>query len=303
MDNSDLKIPGLVKLFENKVESMLKSSEILSIDSAVWYLETTVNYKYGDASKATSDLKYDRTIIKLSMDNGSISVSEVWSQYALTVDRLRSCFQSIISNDKQLIVVQVEVDSVFQDTLQLQVTSVFGTGYINNHYCDFDPNGPGWEPLGGSGGHGGTCGDHLYPFRDATTEIQQKIMTCKATNVINSYYAEPISKTYHAPDFPVENFIGNPNYMGYYMYNSEGGLWPGFGHCLSVEECNFYLNGTKSVIYNTLPENGGPPEEYSFVSLELYGDFIVGKNQNEFHTANVLYGIVRVKPDPTESLL
>jgi hypothetical protein len=44
----DLKINTMVKDFKTKMNSDLKSGEIMCMDSAIWYINTTINATYGN---------------------------------------------------------------------------------------------------------------------------------------------------------------------------------------------------------------------------------------------------------------
>ena len=81
------------------------------------------------------------------------------------------------------------------------------------------------------------------------------------------------------------------------MYCSQE-CFPGFRHCLSAEECNFYLEGTKNIIYNTPVNQGGPSVGYTFCSVVIKPDMSLYGGNNEFHTAEVVYGKLRIKTDP-----
>lgn len=299
-DISDTKVAQLIKSFEYNGKTNLKASQIASIDSAVWYLEATANYNYGDASKETNNLVYDSSYIDLVFTSGHITLNEVWSKYQDLVDSLRISSQQIDSTEKQLIAVNVTPININSSIVHCKVESVFAVGHYNYYLCDFDPNCSGWHAVGSESNSGGTC-DGLYPDRDAGTEIHKKIMTCKAVPTGSYYYENEIEITYHAPDFEVPDFNGNPNYMGFYLYYNEESS-PGYNHCLSPEECNFYLNGTKHIIYDTPQSLGGPPTNYSFVSFRIRNDCFTGYTHCQFHTIYVTYGILRFKNQPPQAL-
>lgn len=298
---SDERVAYLIKSFEQNGKSNLKASQVVSADSAIWYLEATANYNYGDASKETNNLVYDSSFIDLNFTSGQITLSEVWSKYEDIIDSLRVSYQKIDSSQKQLIAVNVSAAYLTTSTLRCKVESVFAVGYYNYHLCDFDPECVGWMGTGSGVNNGGTC-DGQYLNRDLGTEIQTKIMTCKAVPSGSYYYENEIEILYHAPDFEVPNFNGTTNYMAYYMYYNEEGA-PGYNHCLNAEECNFYLNGTKHVIYDTPESLGGPPSNYTFVSVRMLNDcFTGGYTFCQFHTAYVTYAILRFKNQPPQSL-
>ena len=201
-----------------------------------------------------------------------------------------------------LLYTDVDAVEVAGSNLELKVTSTFAIGSsIYTHLCDFDPNGPGWKPVGAWGGpNGGTC-DGLYPDRDAATEIQRKITQCTPVPFGNVTYSG-VQTLPFTGGFPVPGFSGNPNYMGYYLYTNSSD-YSGFGHCLSPEECNFYLNGTKHIILDDVAHGGVRPDNKILIGVTVQGfiDLSFYPNQ-EFHLVKPTYGIPHFTGIPPESL-
>ena len=218
------------------------------------------------------------------------------------IDSIRAYYHALYGNEKQLMATDVDAVEVAGSNLELKVTSTFAIGSsIYTHLCDFDPNGPGWKPVGAWGGpNGGTC-DGLYPDRDAATEIQRKITQCTPVPFGNVTYSGVVSKQYFG-GFPVPGFTGNPNYMGYYLYTNNSS-YSGFEHCLSPEECNFYLNGTKHIILDDTAHGGERPDNTTLIGVTVRGwiDLQTGVGF-VCHLVSPTWGIPHITGIPPESL-
>lgn len=302
LSSSDLKFAHLVSGFTNTGSSNFKSGERMSIDSAVWYIEATANYTYGDGSKEIEETSVDSVFFLLPIDfENKALISDVWNSYVQMIESIRTYYQSLTQSEKQLISTDVEAVEISGSNLLLKATSTFAVGtFLPTYQCSFDPNGPGWKPVGAWGGpNGGTC-DGQYLDRDAATEIQRKITQCMPVPVGNVVYSEVETNSYFG-GFPVPGFTGNTNFMGYYLYTSKSWL-PGFNHCLTPEECNFYLNGTKHVINDT-PTNGGVrPDEKVLIGVQVRGWIDLSIPSTDVHLVQPTYGIPHVTINPPTPL-
>jgi hypothetical protein len=299
---SDLKFAQMIIGFKHASNSNLKSGERMSVDSAVWYIEATANYTYGDGSKEIEETAVDSTYILLAIDSENKAlITDVWNSYVQMVDSIRTYYQSLTHSEKQLIAIDVEAVEISGSNLVLKATSTFAVGiFLPTYQCSFDPNGPGWKPVGAWGGpNGGTC-DGQYPDRDAATEIKRKITQCMPVPAGNVVYSEVETNNYFG-GFLVPGFTGNTNFMGYYLYTSKSWL-PGFNHCLTPEECNFYLNGTKHVINDT-PANGGVrPDEKVLIGVQVRGWIDLSIPSTDVHLVQPTYGIPHITINPPTPL-
>jgi hypothetical protein len=91
ISEDDLKLERLILSFKDRLKAPFKSGDSITVDSAVWYLETLANYEYGDASTGKADVSIDSfEIILLSSLNGIVSVTDVDSVYNKMIDSIRN---------------------------------------------------------------------------------------------------------------------------------------------------------------------------------------------------------------------
>jgi hypothetical protein len=294
----DLKLSQMIARFKNNGRSHLKSVEKITIDSTVWYLEATANFTYGDGSKSTGKVITDSILISLPVDQQQeVNINDVWSKYEQMIDSIRTCYQKINDAEKQLIAIDVKVASLTESNITLHVTPTFAVGPLpTNRPCDFDNT---TSYVWWSG---------CFPFpgytcpTDAAEEIEKRIMWCRAIPYGNYWYEDVEVKQTPIAGFPNPNWPGIPNYYEYMLfYNTT--TKPNCHGVLSPEECNFYLNGMKWVIYTQIALGGYCPPNKSFVNVDVFGDglFPIGSSAY-FHKANITYGVLHVSPYPPEEL-
>lgn len=74
--------------------------------------------------------------------------------------------------------------------------------------------------------------------------------------------------------------------------------YPNHHGCLSPEECNFYLAGTKWIIYTAESAGGERPDEATFISVDVQGSAFFYDYTDYFHQMNIEYGILHIAPNP-----
>ena len=65
---------GLIKSFVHKMEmhkegSILKSGQAMTVDSAIWYIDATINYTYANASHPFAKIHRDTIYIEMKLVN------------------------------------------------------------------------------------------------------------------------------------------------------------------------------------------------------------------------------------------
>lgn len=294
---ADLKLSRMIEAFRSKEVTHLKSGEEMCVDSAIWYLNVTANYTYGSASYETEKVAKNVATITLPVTNNKVLLSAVYSKYEEMIDSIREYYRNIPSTEKQLISVTVETDTVLQDAIVLAVTSTVGTGIIE-HLCDFNEV-DSW--IWWNTGTGGICAGPNYgqgQGSDAAEQMQNKIMICRTMPGGNYWYETlPIHHVY-AWEYSNPNWGGtNYNYYRYRMFWSSS-QYPNHHGCLSPEECNFYLAGTKWIIYTAESAGGERPDEATFISVDVQGSAFFYDYTDYFHQMNIEYGILHIAPNP-----
>jgi hypothetical protein len=307
----DMRLYHKIHDFKEKGQTNLKDGEEIPIEEAIWYLEATANCTYGDASEETIETSTAVTYVSLDVNNQMVDLNELWTRYELMIDDIRAYYLAINSTEKQLMSVNVEPQDITSTQITCKVTSTFATGGFYQFPCSFNPT-DGWEAIGGWVNSGGICSGPnigMYMDRDAASEIQRKIMNCKAYPVGNYWYEETETITIWAYDYSNPGWSsGSPNYFKYRMYwNST--LYNDCHTCLSPQnpdELNFYLEGTKWVINTLLDDGGARPPNKSMISVQLVGDYVLypypSYHTEYFHWGTIQYGILHISPKPPEPL-
>ncbi|MDP2723649.1 MAG: hypothetical protein Q8O72_12915 [Bacteroidales bacterium] len=221
----------------------------MEIDSAIWYIEATSNYTYGNASAELEGYVEDSSFIEVPLTNGQILLSDVQDAYDKVIDSLSAHNASITANEKQLIVADISLKETDATTATLEVTSGFGTdettGFLNDHSWYW-----GWEL--------GTCDGSGYGVGwDAANKIAQLAnYTIAVPTGSNAYYTD----IEYRDVYPGNYYDANGNTLLFsdfqeYVLNHQ---------CLSPSEINQYKS---NLIYIGVQEK---PIGKSLIHYTLY---------------------------------
>ena len=111
----------MIETFKDKGKANFKDDERMPLDSAIWYLEATANYTYGDGSQEIERIVTDSTFISLEINDDSIVLSEVYTKYEIMIDSIRAYYYSLQYSNRQLITVNVEPASLTSTLLTCKV--------------------------------------------------------------------------------------------------------------------------------------------------------------------------------------
>jgi hypothetical protein len=299
-NQSDMKLARMYSAFKQKGSQKLKDGEDMTIDSAIWYLQGTANFTYGKASVETSKTEIDSTFITLTITDNKITLTEVWNKYSEMIDSIRASYQKIAGDENQLMSVQVDRHQLTETELVCKVTSIISISGPIPNFCVFNSidSWIWWNQTGQGICNGPNAGQH--PELDAAILINQKIMNCMGVPAGNYYWTEPETVDLWPESYPNPNWGGAPNYEKYLLYWNHSS-YPNFHGCLSPEECNFYLSGTKWVINTDYP-SGARPAGKSLISVAIHGDALFDVpnlgNSAYLHRGPAYYGILHWNANP-----
>lgn len=298
---NDLKLARMIQNFKTRGESQLKSGEEMSVDSALWYLGSTINYTYGDGSREFTSFWNDTSYVTLSLTNGIISESEVYNKYLEIVENLRAQYQASSKEDKQLISVNISTLSITSTQIQCLVVATFAYGPvgITTTFNDIDS----WSFWRYWAGAVGICGGPNYgqhPESDAAKEMQKRIMAIQVALPPNGWI-----ETESLPNYGIVNITDPTIYKFTNELHNHGcapmywnsSQYPDFCGCIppgsDPGELNFYLQKTKELL-NTDTENNGPRfvgSSFIWVLMEGETDW-VNNFEIYWHKAKIQYGII-----------
>jgi len=286
------KIESVVKYCTSRVLNKVKTTDSIPVDSLTYYLEATSNYVYSIASANGELQKIDSNFFKVQYNNDKVAMTDLSSVYSELIDSVRASFYRIQDRNKNLVVVIAENVGSQNNIISLKVTSIILYGN-NQQIGRFDTTDY-WKWMGAGSCNGGKCGPYYLqgdPCLDAAKMIQNRVMLRKG--LLAGCYLPPFQNLYFTSNqFPNPNFSGT-NYNYFYkcfFWNSPSN--PATYHsCLMPFEMNRYLELAEYVVYtvDTQP-SGGRPDGYSFMSLILNGDLVVGGGL-ELDWGYIYYGI------------
>jgi len=264
--------------FIDQMNSDLKTSGDYDVDSALWYVESTVNYTYGNGKIPYDSYSYDSIFITVEKTNSKISSTDVSDFYDNLVDSLEVRYDDISATNKHMVFADVAIKE--EDTREIEFIIRYGF----THGTTFTPTSSfgtddHWYHDGGPDGQGGYCGGQYNGTMtnwDAAMKIAQHVRYVTALPSGRFYYTDIVNTLimpwgltvllelgvddycdYEDPDDPVPN----DNMMDYFLFFcSNQYITVNVHDCLIPNEMNHYLDGTieviDEIIYECLDELG-----------------------------------------------
>lgn len=293
---NDQQLEKKILSFKSKIDqirstpSLKTGNEPMPLDSAIWYIEATSNYTYGDGGSQLESFVVDSSFIEVPMSNGEVLWSDVQVAYDQVIDSLSAHNDEITASEKQLIVADISLKEVDENNAVLEVTSGFGTdtqdcglGLTNSTSWYW-----GWEQ--------GRCdGSSLGVGCDASNKIAQ-LSNYEVSQPIGStgIYIDPYI-VWHIDPFQVPT-SQNPygDYMLFLGYESAS------NHpCLSTDEIGYYKNALLQI-----GEMYRPAGVYrSIINYKLDDTSLGGGSTTTVvHLATITYGVWVTSSNPPEEL-
>lgn len=289
MSLEESKLKSLVTNFSNKINSEFKSSEIMSIDSAEWYIEATLNYTYSNSvpyeSYVIDSVKY------VINDNGNSSaiISDIADAYNHILTGLSTKFYSMTEENKAFDFINVESRVMTDGNVELIGHYQIGTNPGNSLNKSsmtavqktFGPTDY-WKPYGG----GGKCGPYEGQCigRDATTEL-----TRVCGNIHNLTYQDSEQSRMVWSGLK-EFYMVNSTFDGAYNLWVGDDTEAGFPmDCIDPDRMNYYLLVIKYILRERIPMNN------SCKAIEVYETHPVGLSKFcPMHFVRCNYGMATI---------
>ncbi len=117
-----------------KAGKMEKSSETMPLDSIFWYIDATLNYKYGFATEESEKLQLDTVMVSIPLVKGgqAVYVNDALTAYNTAVELLKAKYIAIQESTKFLKVCVIQNAGMTPDNnaIVLRVIGQFGTGAL-----------------------------------------------------------------------------------------------------------------------------------------------------------------------------
>lgn len=309
--DKSLEIESKIIEFESKIDfakanpDLKSGGDDLSIDEAVWNIEALANYNYSDASILFDTYVSKTAEIEVPLTNGKITLLDAGIAYDKAIDSLAAHFSQVPGTDKELVIADITLKEIGEESATFDVTSSIGKG-DSSPFADFGID-DWWWALGLDG----KCGEYIGQGigSDAAEEIEYKIdkrlslpndhryFTDISVLQIAAYdYSDIMLDGVYCEDCSIINpndDIPNDNMYDYLVYKSYNGF-PNHHYCLEPIEMNFYLDGMENITYN-LAYQWFPYdlEGKIFASCDLIGDILLGPEYSVvgFHWVYIHYGV------------
>ena len=269
------KLVKMLKSFETKITSGLKSDESMEIDSALWYAEALLNYRNARADQCYASFEHRQYTYTLHLSDGLAGLGHLAALYNNMTTDINQALLQMEGAENYLKLADLRLDSIQGNTAHLSMSAVFGLNLIAGLYLPFKA-GDDWF-WGTPGQHhgqppAGKCNGTMVGVSDASDQLQRKL------NYPAVQYAEPYV------------FINlTTRYTDGFYYN--GRLYLGWNYpeqnCLTADTLNHYLLQSHRIINNY--NEGLRPQGKELSHVEIFDELLLGAKH--FHRYEVTYGV------------
>lgn len=304
LSDQDVKINNLIKSFRAKMDYLrdnpeYKSGEVMEVDSAIWYLEATINYSHTFPNDYYRQMKIDTCYLPIILNSyGMADLEEVAQRYDEMKEQVRDFYYGSGFEEKGLVLVDLVLEPLKSDDLILKVITVTGEK-TNTPPPGFGIDGPFVE--GDDWWYGentGRCDPHTWVY-----DAAQQLMSA-----INEFIPDPNGNYYFTNQFQVTRKGGNvnirrtgdpeppDNIYDYYLYSASEavGTVDDDVLCLEYTEMNYYFQYLKYLLFTKLPVDLQLPAGYSIeLVYSLIGDqepIEGGNNKLYYHEGTFQFG-------------
>jgi len=274
------KVIALIQNFEQKMNDALKSGETITLDSAIWNMEASLNYNYADPGEAVGEYTFSKSNYILEVDaNGEVSMGDVQQLYADMEQDLGNNYKS--GDDTVVIFSDVALDSIAGGTAYLSGTNGYSSGIARN-YTPIDDDWI-WGTLTDS--LAGNC-DQDDMTSDGSNELEWRLNNPLPTSPVPIYGYTDIVK------IEIDGTQGAYSDRLYIDFTGDDDA------CLSISDLTYYLGESDEIIYTYQGQNDGiRPIGKDLINVVITDDVSPGLS-TYLHRYAVRYGIPLLVPPP-----
>ncbi len=299
LKNND--IIKLIKQFETKMQSNLKSGESIDLDSAVWNMEALQNYSYAYPDSSTKDFVIMKSYYTIPINSSNkVLMSDVQTVNQQMEDTLLYQLALFPEEVKCMKFWDVNADSIIGTTAYVSATSGFGLNIIIGTYYGFsDDDDWIWGTPGQEYGDppAGKCDGTMVGVSDGSDELQWRLnnpalqpfqniefytnLQTEEVNFFNCYYNEPPY---------LDRVFNKLNQAEYCMEDTELTDFL-LAADLIVNDYNDPLNDGGMWGIMILDGEGARPIGKDFVSISIEDLFLMVGGSTFMHNYKITYGI------------
>ncbi len=308
LTQNDLKINNLIKTFKDKIAYYkanpdLKDGETVPADSALWYLEATINYSHAFPNEYYDGFEIDTSYITVPVNSdGTVDMSVLTQKYEEMKSNVAADYHNSQFTEKGLSFVDLSEVSGSDNTLTLEVKTA--TGEKNNEPPPPTPvDGP--FSLGDNWWYGedaGKCDEAAGEGKDAAKRLWEEAQATIPDPNGNYTFIGPF--IYKEIEGGNDEFLypndpqPNDNHLDYYLFyaSTEYGPCGDDTLCLEYPEMNTYWNRLKYLMYHFYLDQAGW-ENYDIMCIFSFDDDSYPYESNNitytkyFHYGTLKFGI------------
>jgi len=258
--------------FNQKIKSGLKSEELLSPDSAMWYLEALFNVQQATDTTFDDVFTYRRSYSLAVNESGAVSMSSVATVYNQMVADLQTELANIDSDHKFLIIADLQESTMKSGDFDMELIAGIGI----NPLIIYEPITT--EDNWFYGNMIGRCDSSYFGQSDAGQELKRRFNNPKMELPFpHNAWINPIST----------GVLSHIEYPGRIFYK-EADTNP----CITYDSLRYFLKEGYYIIYNN--KHDTPPGEFIdslyFRLLDLWTNNPDPQNGEYWHKYQIIYG-------------
>ena len=302
LSSRDIEVNRLINRMQDKMAYIrknpaAKTDETVSADSALWYMEATINYEHGFPNKYYEEFQIDTTSVIVNKNsNGTVNLTELTQKYDEMKAGISTAYHSVAYADKGLAVVDLE--KVSEDGSKIVISVKSSTGKVNPVPDTLNTNAPEdwWY-----GEEMGRC-DIAGGLGDAADKLWNKL-NIRIQSEGNFYYIDEVDVYFKGGDTLIKAINNNTepdNHLDYYLYYLIKGTDIPYSEdmkCIPDADMDTYYNYLEYLVYDYIPLTY-IPDDYGYyhhqvVECTLLNDKKIGDPQaveKYFHQMWLIYG-------------
>ncbi|MBC8488847.1 MAG: hypothetical protein H8D45_22725 [Bacteroidetes bacterium] len=296
LSDYEVKVNKTIKDFKEKMvyyreNPHLKSGESVPADTALWYLEATINYSHSFPNEFYIEMQSDElTLMVPKNGSGEVDMVVLTQKYDEMKAEITNIYYNSGFEEKGLVLVDLSETSQTADEITFTAETVTGNKGP-------DP-GPGPFVEGDNWWYGefrGHCFPHTWDT-DASQELEQAMNDYIAEHNAGLFFIHQTDR-YRKGGDPNIRREGDPdppnNVYDYYLYSSstEYGTVTDEILCLDYMEMNVYYDYLKYLLYTKIPDEDLPPGYRIEIIVGMSGYFEPdGPYTHYLHEGNFKYG-------------
>ena len=311
----DIRMNALIQGFQKDLAYYYKNPDIKdgaskSVDSALWILESTLNYSHAFPSELYTDFEIDTLSLSVNKNaDGEVLMTELAQKYQELKNIVSVNYNDSEFEEKALDGIVMTKQNENSDAANFSVMVFTGEKGIDpgppNPIVDgpFEEGDNWWY-----GEDGGQCDAPGMKDSDAAQELKIEMEAYIAEQNQGAFFLGPfqIVEDLKGGDEEIQIDDTPDNYLDYYLYYASTEIGPCTDDVLCVEwtEMNYYYQKLKSLLYSFLPENRPELQDLDIQTLIIFDDNAImnaTEDIERFHYLRAKYGHkYSGAPTPTE---